>query len=131
MKFNITRPFETVAILLLPLGAIFLLVEARFLAAALYVASYAFAACGGGVLKAAVKSIRSKAEGRGKRQGNTAILFLVACGALVGSYALSRQSGLIGNFGADLAVWQVAVGAGFMAGLLVGGKELPETSRLV
>ncbi len=130
MKFNITRPFETVAILLLPLGAFFLLIEARFLVAALYVLSYALAACGGGIMKAVVKNMRSNAEGRGKRLGNAVILSLVACAALAASYFISRQSGLIGNFGTDLAVWQVAIGAGFMAGLLVGGKDLPQSSRL-
>lgn len=131
MRFNITRPLETVAILLLPLVAFFLLIEARFLTAALYVLSYALAACGGGIMKAVVKSMRPNAGVGGKRPGNAAILFLVACGALAASYFISRQSGLIGNFGADLAVWHVAVGAGFMAGLLVGGKDMPQTSRLV
>ena len=131
MKFNITRPFETVAILLLPLGAFFLLMEARFLAAALYVVSYALAACGGGILKAVAKTIQANAEARAKRLANTIILLLLACGALAASYYISRQSGPIGNFGTELAVWQVALGAGFMAGLLVGGKDLPQSSRLV
>ncbi|MGQ3675481.1 hypothetical protein ACT6QH_08295 [Xanthobacter sp. TB0139] len=123
------RPLETVAILLLPLVPVFLALDYRFGAAALYILSYVLAAAAGGIVRILFRRARLIQTAGRRNLITMAILLLFCCVAVGVSYLATRGAGTIALGNGHVLIWPLAMGAGFVAGLLASGRQAPHPTE--
>ncbi|MGE4371866.1 MAG: hypothetical protein AB7E29_03015 [Xanthobacter sp.] len=126
---TLLRPLETVAILLLPLVPVFLALDTRFAAAALYIVSYVLAAAAGGIVRILFRRARQMQTGGRRNLITMAILLFFCCVAVVLSYLATRGAGTIALGDGHVLIWPVALGAGLVAGLLASGQQVPQPAE--